>query len=636
MTMLRSMVATSAIHDGERDEKDDYTRVVHPGTREQHLENLKTWANNKPTEKTIEWVKAIAGAGKTALLRSFCAELEEQSGFPSISFFVWKGDARRNTLKHFPATIMYQLSRRIPSLVPHIEKVINEDPLLLQSAFKRQMDKLVIRPLLDCCNAIKDERHLIIVVDGIDELDASGQTEFLNFLPYFHSQLSSLSLPISLLVSSRPEDMIVGAFQHPKLVSITRATRLGASDEDIWKFLNDKFEDIILRFPYLKEEYGDQWPSHEKRAIMVLQSSGLFIWPTVAINHIDKVENGLGHNERLEQVLSSVEPKPWIHSPLDNLYRTILRAHAPQDQQSAAFLRFKKRLALLCLPVNIGELVWIFKGQVVDWTDTCIRIVFDETLDELWRSVVGLSSLFSPRMPLSGGKLPTPGISHRSLRDFTFSQARCGYKLHYSSEQGLHTEVVCKFINYFNTRQAYEVSDLYEPLSDTHTLIVKGCLEMSVQFIERLSDFLRPHLKEAALSEELGHCMDNVKLDAVPPTWPLVAQVYLVVKLFEGLYSLAGKPVCTLLLDLRLVTNTLVGLSRGVKPSGSLPFQISNILEESCRICGRVGYCLAPTGTFICRLRGRLRQLSQCPLLAHCTFSSVCVSTRTYAQLLPG
>jgi len=142
------------------------------------------------------------------------------------------------------------------------------------------MDKLVIGPLLDACDTIKSELHLIVVIDGIDELDASGQTELLDFIPTFISQLSSL--PISLLVSSRPEGMIVGAFDHRKLASITRATRLGASDEDIWKFLNDKFDDINLRFAYLQRVHGGRWPSQAKHEIMVRQSSGLFIWPTVA------------------------------------------------------------------------------------------------------------------------------------------------------------------------------------------------------------------------------------------------------------------------------------------------------------------------------------------------------------------
>ena len=545
MEKLHKMVSTSAIYDGERDEKLDYTGVCHPGTREEQLEKLKTWADNAPLETRVDWVYAIAGTGKTAMFRTFCVELEERTGFPSISFFVWKGDGKRNTLKHFPATIAYQLSRRIPALVPHIEKAINEDPLLLQSAFKKQMEKLIIRPLLDCCDVINGERHLIIVVDGLDELDSKGQTEFLDFTPHLVRRLSSL--PISLLLSSRPDPQIVGAFNHPKLASIIKSTRLGASDEDIRKFLDDQFDDINLRHPYLQVEHGGMWPSRKKREIMVSQSSGLFIWPTVALRHIDKVEKRLGHIARLEQVLSSAEPKPWVGTPLDNLYRTILEAHAPEDRTSYEFLRFKRRLALLCM-VDLGWFVEIIGTKVLNWSDTLIYVVFEETLDELWSSVAGLSSLFSPRKPLSNEESPAPDISHRSLRDFKFNRARCGEELYYSSEQELHAGIVCKLIKFFNTRRAYQVSDLTRDLALSNASI-KISAEMGTWFLYRAGILQKYHLEKAALSEELSRCMDDITLDYVPSSWPLLAQVFVTVMMFDELYKAAESPVSELLIS---------------------------------------------------------------------------------------
>jgi len=462
MEKLRSMVATSAIHNGRRDEKDDYTGVCHPGTREKYLEGLTIWADNAPTEKRLQWANAIAGAGKTAMLRTFCQILEKKRR-PFSSFFIWQSDAKRNTLTHFPATIAHQLSRRITDLVPCIERAFVDDPLVLESTFENQMEQLVINPLRD----VELQEHLIIVVDGLDELDARDQTQFLNFIPEFLSQLSSL--PISLLVSSRPDAEIVAEFQHPKLASITKATRLGASDQDIWKFINDKFDNINLRYIDLLKEYGGKWPNQEKRAIMVKQSSGLFIWPTVAIDYINKVQQGLGPKERLEHVLSSAERKPWVASPLDNLYRAILEAHAPEG--SVELLRFKRRLALLCLPVDLGSFFWKLLGEVAGWTDTPARAVFGETVDEIWNSMAGLSSLFFARTDQPRDRSLTPGISHLSLRDFTFNRARCGDKFYYSSEQELHAEIACKFIKFFHTQQTYQASDMPRVLSVANTSV---------------------------------------------------------------------------------------------------------------------------------------------------------------------
>ena len=455
------------------------------------------------------------------------------------------------------------------------------------------MDKLVINPLLDARDAIQGESHLIFVVDGLDELDTNNQTAFLNFIPYFLSQLSSL--PVSLLVSSRPEEMIVGAFQHPKLSSITKITRIGASDEDILKFLNDKFDDINLRFPYLRITYGGKWPSDEKLATMVRQSSGLFIWAVVALGYIDKVEKGLRHNERLEQVLSSANPKPWNDSPLDNLYLAILEANAPEDCESFAFLRFKQRLAYSCLPVGLG--VFILKPirtlPLVDLTDTPVRVVFGETLDELWGSVTGLSSLFLPRTPLSEGKSPTPDISHRSFRDFTFNRERCGDKFYYSSEQELHAEVVYKFLKFFFTQQAYPVSDWRQSQKMANMSTLKDCAGMSAYFIQSAGKFLRTHIEEAAVSEELGCCMDDVVLDVIPPTWPLVAQVYLIAKLFEGLYRSAGKAVSAPFVA-PLCVDVSTGLSRRRTPPRGVSLQIFGLFQEPVHGCGRVGYGLVP------------------------------------------
>ena len=460
MAKLHTLVATSAIYNGQRDDE-DYTGVCHPGTRERQLRDLMAWADKDPSDKRVQWVYAVAGAGKTAMMRTFCTQLEKKSPHPPPTFFVWKNDTSRNTLKHLPATIAAQLNCSIPALALHIENAINQNPFLLQSNFETQMDKLVISPLLDACDAVKQVRHLIIVIDGLDELDAKGLETFLDFIPSFLSKLSSQSLPVSLLVSSRPDTNIIGAFEQPALANITRPTRLGASDEDIWKYLNDKFDDINIRFPYLQQTYGGKWPNHAKRELMIKQSSGLFIWPTVAVDYIKGMGQSKRHNDRLETVLSAESVEPWNESPLDRLYKAILNVHAPKDRNSAEFLRFKRRIALLCLPANFGECQIISRQSLIshasDMSATPARIVFDETLDKVWDSVADLSSLFLPRSAPSGRGPPTPTISHLSFRDFTFNPARCG-DLYYSSEKDLRAEVVCKVVRFFETGHAFQVS----------------------------------------------------------------------------------------------------------------------------------------------------------------------------------
>ena len=37
--------------------------------------------------------------------------------------------------------------------------------------------------------------------------------------------------------------------------------------------------------------------------------------------------------------------------------------------------------------------------------------------------------------------------------------------------------------------------------------------------------------------------MDDIMMDSIPPTWPLVIQLYMVRTLYDGLYDLSGNPV---------------------------------------------------------------------------------------------
>ena len=546
MEKLHSVVATSALHDGQRGDN-DYTEECLPGTRDKYLSDLSDWAEKGPAERRVQWVYAVAGAGKSAIARSFCAALE-QRGFAFASFFAWEGDAQRNTLDPFPATIASQLSQSIPALVPHIEKAINEGPFLLKSTFKKQMDKLVITPLLDAPDAVKENRHVIIVVDGLDELDTKGQKEFLDFIPQFISRLSSL--PISLLITSRPESQITGAFNRPNLDFVTSRITIEESRADIFLFLVAKFKEINDAFPYLAKQYG-QWPGEEVIMIMVNKSSGFFIWPTIATSYIATIGRGKRHDERLQLVLSSSSVDPWV-SNLDVLYHALLKEHAP-DFQDPTFHQFKRRLALLCLPVafdilQLGDTFDKDGGLMhLQWIDMPTCALFGESIDAIWDSMADLASIFAPRVPVIGSQQPPlynpllPTIRHRSFRDFVFNLRRSG-AFHYCSERELHSEIVSRTIQLFTTELAYKVSSMATPVDALLTNSIFKSADFSGAHIRTLNMFLESHLKNALPTEEIGRCMDVVSLEFIPATWPLIAQVFLICTLFCDVYDLASQP----------------------------------------------------------------------------------------------
>ena len=275
--------------------------------------------------------------------------------------------------------------------------------------------------------------------------------------------------------------------------------------------------------------------------------------------YIAATGQGLRHNDRLDLVLSSSSVEPWKDN-IDKLYRAILIAHAPRNP--AEFDRFKRRLALLCLPVDAAIFVEDCTYDIVNFGDVPIRAIFEETLDDVWDSITDLASLFGPRQPLSGRRSPLPILSHRSFRDFSFNRARCGDDLYYRREQDLHAEVVSKVVNSFSVETFKVCLSLWR-----EHLLILSCVqgaELNGRVIGCIYGILESHCKEAT-KEVLGRCMDDIYLEPIPISWPLLVHAYLVGSLLDGLYVMASEPVSDLPIDLPIASDFLQDFPDGIR-----------------------------------------------------------------------
>ena len=79
-----------------------------------------------------------------------------------------------------------------------------------------------------------------------------------------------------------------------------------------------------------------------------------------------------------------------------------------------------------------------------------------------------------------------------------------------------------------------------------HTFILKG---LSGRFIRQAGEFLKSALERAVVSEDLGRCMDDITLDSIPTTWPLVIQAFLIVRVLGSVYGLAERSVSDLVFE---------------------------------------------------------------------------------------
>ena len=165
----------------------------------------------------------------------------------------------------------------------------------------------------------------IFIINGLDECeDPDKQCGILDVLCRV---LQGLPAPFALIIASRPEHHIGGAFDLGDLNRCSSRVSLDNSynrDRDIMKFLVDKFSDIRALHPF-REYLPKSWPTQEVIDKLVAKASGQFIYAST----VDKFISSIRHNpaERLDVLLGNLDAgnlKPF--EQLDSLYSIIFHA----------------------------------------------------------------------------------------------------------------------------------------------------------------------------------------------------------------------------------------------------------------------------------------------------------------------
>jgi len=286
----------------------------------------------------IIWLHGPAGSGKSAIQRTI-AQLLHERGLLLASFFFFRTAAGRNTANNFIATIAYQVALVIPATRPHIEQAITRNPLIFSLSLWDQAQAMIISPIL----AILDEPSFnttqcprIFIIDGLDECDDPDKQ--CGILDILCRVLQGLPAPFALVIASRPEHHIRGAFDLGDLNRCSSRLSLDDSynpDADIMKFLVDKFSDIRKLHPF-RQYLPESWPTQEVIDKLVAKDSGQFIYAST----VDRFISSIRHNpaERLDVLLGNLDAgklKPF--EQLDSLYSVIF--HAVDQADLAGALR---------------------------------------------------------------------------------------------------------------------------------------------------------------------------------------------------------------------------------------------------------------------------------------------------------
>ncbi|KAJ3710699.1 hypothetical protein C8R42DRAFT_757501, partial [Lentinula raphanica] len=359
-------MAVSAVHNSETSYP---PATCHEGTRKAILRRLTRWIADTGRDTQLCWLYGSAGVGKSSVAQTI-AERFEQAGMLAASFFFWRSDTARNNVRRLIPTLAFQIAVSIPTLRPAITSAVETNFMILDASLETQFQELILRPFqsLDECEA---EIPLLVVLDGLDECTDGRDQE--RVLLTITDVLKSKSIPLLFLVTSRPEPRIRKVFDRVASSCLCNRHALEDSDEDIRKYLSDKFAEInTRRILSTNSDVEQPWPTSRQLDELVYKASGQFIFASTVVKFVDdnfslpeeRLHIVLGSADSEEQVDDSVDFRIGSHEPedtdrpfreLNRLYREILSVN-PNTPQLLRILG-----VVIIYPITMGD----FKGPTI-------------------------------------------------------------------------------------------------------------------------------------------------------------------------------------------------------------------------------------------------------------------------------
>ncbi|KIK62597.1 hypothetical protein GYMLUDRAFT_164353, partial [Collybiopsis luxurians FD-317 M1] len=170
----------------------------------------------------------------------------------------------------------------------------------------------------------------ILIIDGLDEC-YNNHNEWSHILSILARMLQKLSLPIKLLVCSRPEPCIKEWFGGSEFKSGCQWMPLDDrywATKDIRVFLLDGFQRILIHHSHSMVHVPRPWPTFPQIEYLLQKSSTQFIYAATVPKYVD--HDGDVPADRLNIILNlpvkDYEGRDSPYAQLDALYLQILSA----------------------------------------------------------------------------------------------------------------------------------------------------------------------------------------------------------------------------------------------------------------------------------------------------------------------
>jgi hypothetical protein len=311
------------ISEAQWNASNDPSLLCTPGTRVTLLNELHSWATGGHATPPILWLTGMAGTGKSAIARSFCAGLPGECLLGT--FFISRQILQCRSSLNIVRTLAWQLGMKDARIRNNLCTCMAQESSLelLTRGVEDQFEHLIGIPLKTVNNTLP---LTVIVVDAIDEAekDANGCEAGQFLVPLINLLTDSPPLPnVKFLLTSRTEPGIQRVMSgiNSKLVLRMETHDIDPRvvSQDIRTFLDVSFSNMTHLF---KSIDLSGWPSPSRIETIVQRSSNLFIYAATITRYVSDVS--YDPRIRLDEALAVVSPKENILGALDGLYTNIL------------------------------------------------------------------------------------------------------------------------------------------------------------------------------------------------------------------------------------------------------------------------------------------------------------------------
>ncbi|KAH8429200.1 uncharacterized protein LDX57_006869 [Aspergillus melleus] len=326
--------------------EDRHEELCFKDTREGLLQEIVDWVDD-PHGTQFFWLNGMAGTGKSTISRTL-AKFFQGRGILGASFFFKKGQEDCDSAKRFVPTIIYQLTKLLPSLKKDIQDVIEKNELIFDQGLEEQFDGLFFNPLSSV--RMLQRQILVLILDAVDE--CQNHHDIMQIFQLLLRTQSVKTLDLRFFITGRPEPAVISSFQNMESNRYREKVLqdIEGVERDISTYMHAKFSEIGAQ-----PGVAASWPEVTMQRLTG-KANPLFIVASTICRFVG--DEDFDPKERVELILQ----QPHSDNKLVQTYRTVLdqlildKSGIDKQQILEDFHRIVGSIVLLYDPLSVTSL----------------------------------------------------------------------------------------------------------------------------------------------------------------------------------------------------------------------------------------------------------------------------------------